>query len=37
MPLDPKIPHPDITYKIIGAAMRVHNRLGPGLREEHYK
>ena len=37
MPLDPSIPHQDITYKIIGAAMRVHNRLGPGLKEQHYQ
>jgi GxxExxY protein len=31
------IPYSDITYKIIGAAMRVHNRLGPGLKEQHYQ
>jgi len=37
MPLDPNIPYQDITYKIIGAGMRVHNRLGPGLREKHYQ
>ena len=30
-------PHEDLTYKIIGAAMRVHNRLGPGLKEAHYQ
>ncbi len=35
MPLDPNIPHQDATYKIIGAAMRVHNRMKPGLKEEH--
>ena len=27
----------DLTYKVIGCAMRVHNVLGPGLREEHYE
>jgi GxxExxY protein len=37
MPLDPNIPHQDITYRIIGAAMRVHNRLGPGLKEQYYQ
>ena len=37
MPLDPSVPHQDITYTIIGAAMRVHNRLTPGLRERHYQ
>jgi len=29
-------PHPDITYRIVGAAMAVHNELGPGHREEVY-
>ncbi len=27
----------DLTYRIIGAAMRVHNRLGPGYKEEIYE
>jgi GxxExxY protein len=31
------IPHQDITYKIIGAAMRVHNRTPRGLKEKHYQ
>jgi GxxExxY protein len=31
------MPHEDITYKIIGAAMRVHNQLGPGLKEAFYQ
>lgn len=37
MPLDPSIRHGDITYRIIGCAMRVHNRMGPGLKEAHYQ
>ncbi len=31
------IPHQDITHRIIGAAMRVHNRLGPGHKEAVYQ
>jgi GxxExxY protein len=32
-----EIPYQDITYKIIGAAIRVHSRIGPGLKEKHYQ
>ncbi len=31
------IPHQDTTYRIIGAAMRVHRRTPRGLREKHYQ
>lgn len=31
------MPEEDITYRIIGAAMNVHNELGPGLREKPYE
>jgi len=27
----------DLTYQIIGCAMRVHNEIGPGLREKPYE
>jgi len=37
MPLYPTIPYGDITYRIIGAAMRVHNKLGPGYKERFYQ
>ncbi len=29
--------HNDLTYKIIGCAMKVHRTLGPGLREDTYQ
>lgn len=31
------IPHQDITYRIIGAAMKVHRNTPRGLREKHYQ
>ena len=31
-----KIIYPDISYKIIGAAMKVHNQLGHGWDENSY-
>lgn len=31
------MPDSDLTYTIIGCAMRVHNELGPGLREKPYE
>jgi GxxExxY protein len=32
-----KAPHEDITYRIIGAAMAVHRRIGPGQKEVVYQ
>jgi len=34
---DPPIPYQDLTYRIIGAAMRVHRRTPRGLKERHYQ
>lgn len=36
MKIDPEKYH-ELTYKIIGAAMEVHNHLGPGHNEEAYQ
>lgn len=30
-------PLKDLTYRVIGCAMRVHNKLGSGLKEAHYQ
>jgi len=32
-----KTPYDDLTYKIIGCAMAVHRKLGPGYRENTYQ
>lgn len=32
-----KTPYDDLTYKIIGCAMKVHRELGPSLREDNYQ
>lgn len=37
MPLVEDITGNDLTYRIIGAAMAVHNSLGPGYKEEVYE
>ncbi|HET9477635.1 MAG TPA: GxxExxY protein [Dehalococcoidia bacterium] len=31
------VPHADLTYQIIGCAMKVHRALGPGLKEGIYQ
>ena len=35
--INPNIPHQELTYSIIGCAMRVHRRTQKGLREKHYQ
>ncbi len=37
MPLDLTIPNQNITREIIGAAIKVHNEIGPGYKEVHYQ
>lgn len=37
MPLVSNAPHKDITYRIIGAAMEIHSKLGPAHPEEVYQ
>ena len=37
MALDETLPYQDLTYKVIGAGIKVHNRVRPGLREAVYQ
>ena len=37
MTLNPNVPYHGLTYKVIGAAMKVHSALRHGLREEVYQ
>jgi GxxExxY protein len=37
MPLAQDAPYSDITYKIIGAALAVHHKIGPGYKEQVYQ
>ncbi len=37
MPLAKGVPHSELTYRIIGVALGVHNKLGPGHPEEVYQ
>lgn len=37
MPINQQAPYADITYQIIGAALAVHHRIGPGLKESVYQ
>jgi len=37
MPLIENAPYSDLTYQIIGAAMAVHNKIGPGHKEAVYQ
>lgn len=37
MPLVGNAPQKDVTYRIIGAAMEIHNKLGPAHTEEIYQ